>query len=206
MYQRVLCHRVAAAALACATLTAQSNPAQNPGSDLVRQGIQLDLNGQYAEARRLFARAIATAPTPQAKTAAVRAIALSYAFENDCQGAIPYEKQLYEMYLEQQDFHNAGEMANELARICLEAGAFDEAQAWYQIGHDAGLKEPGIKPDRRDLWEFRWEHAQARLAMRRGEGDPRQRHESGPGDLLSLSDGVRGVVRRGPPDGARGAA
>jgi tetratricopeptide (TPR) repeat protein len=36
------------------------------------------------------------------------------------------------------------------------------------VGHDAGLKEPGIKPARVDLWNFRWEHAQARLAARRG--------------------------------------
>jgi hypothetical protein len=29
-------------------------------------------------------------------------------------------------------------------------------------------KEPDIKPAQKDLWEFRWEHAQARIAARRG--------------------------------------
>jgi hypothetical protein len=28
----------------------------------------------------------------------------------------------------------------------------------------AGLREPDIQPARRDLWDFRWEHAPARLA------------------------------------------
>ncbi len=36
------------------------------------------------------------------------------------------------------------------------------------MGHDTGLKEPDIKAARQDLWEFRWEHAQARIAARSG--------------------------------------
>jgi len=38
------------------------------------------------------------------------------------------------------------------------------------------LKEPDIKPARRDLWEFRWEHAQARIAARRGDQAEAQKH------------------------------
>ena len=38
------------------------------------------------------------------------------------------------------------------------------------------MKEPDIKPARRDLWEFRWEHAQARIAARRGNQAEAQKH------------------------------
>jgi tetratricopeptide (TPR) repeat protein len=67
-------------------------------------------------------------------------------------------------------------MADELARVCIESGDLDESYKWYQTGHDAGLREPGLKPDRKDLWDFRWEHAQARIAARRGKADEAQKH------------------------------
>ena len=38
------------------------------------------------------------------------------------------------------------------------------------------MKEPDIKPARKDLWEFRWEHAQARIAARRGNQAEAQKH------------------------------
>src|SRR5256884_4773631 len=46
----------------------------------------------------------------------------------------------------------------------------------YEIGHDTGLKEPEIKPARQNLWNFRWEHAQARIAARRGDQAEAQKH------------------------------
>ena len=52
----------------------------------------------------------------------------------------------------------------------------DTAHHWYQLGHDIGLKEPEIKPARQDLWEFRWEHAQARIAARRGNQAEAKKH------------------------------
>jgi tetratricopeptide (TPR) repeat protein len=52
----------------------------------------------------------------------------------------------------------------------------DAAYRWYEIGHETGLKEPDIKPARRDLWEFRWEHAQARIAARRGNQAEGEEH------------------------------
>ena len=139
-------------------------------------GVLLDLMGQYAEARKLFAKAIDAAPTPANKGQALRSMAMSYAFESNCKEAAKYESQLYEMNLAAKDFYNAGEIANELARVCIESGDFDTAQKWYQTGHDVGLREPGLKPDRADLWEFRWEHAQARLAARRGKKEEAQKH------------------------------
>jgi len=139
-------------------------------------GVLLDLMGQYAEARKLFTKAIETAPTPAGKGQALRSMAMSYAFESNCKEAVKYESQLYEINLAAKDFYNAGEIADELARVCIDSGDLDTAQKWYQTGHDAGLREPAIKPDRVDLWEFRWEHAQARIAARRGKKDEAQKH------------------------------
>src|SRR4029077_667223 len=66
------------------------------------------------------------------------------------------------------DFFRQGEVADEAARVCIDSGDLETAYDWYQTGYETGLKEPDIKPARKDLWEFRWEHAQARIAGRRG--------------------------------------
>jgi tetratricopeptide (TPR) repeat protein len=139
-------------------------------------GSILDLLGRYAEARPHFQKAIELASGPDEQARALRSMAVSYAFENDCAGATNYESQAYDVYLKAGDFYNAGEAANELARICIEAGELDAAAKWYQTGHDAGLKEPEIKPARVDLWNFRLEHAQARIAVRRGNKADADRH------------------------------
>lgn len=150
--------------------------AQAPSSDLLRQGAALDLQGRTAEARRLFQSAIDDAASPQAKAQAERAMAISWAFDNNCEQAAKYEQPVHEYYLAEKDFYNAGEIANELARICIEAGKLDEAERWYRIGREVGLREPDIAPDRRDLWEFRTEHALARLAARRGNRAEAEKH------------------------------
>jgi tetratricopeptide (TPR) repeat protein len=142
----------------------------------VQAGGVLDLMGQYAEARTEFTRAIDGATAPADKARAARAMAVSYGFQRNCDGAAKYEAPLYQSYLDAKDFFNAGEVANELARLCLESGATDQAATWYQRGYQAGLQEPGLKPERKDLWEFRWEHAQARLAARRGQPAEAQKH------------------------------
>ncbi len=139
-------------------------------------GIAFDLTGDSQEARAAFTRAMNFAGSPQQKAQAQRSMAMSYAFESDCANAAKYEVPVYEMYLAEKDYYNAGEMADELARVCIDGGHLDEAAKWYQTGHDAGLREPDIKPDRRDLWEFRWEHAQARIAARRGNKAEAQKH------------------------------
>jgi tetratricopeptide (TPR) repeat protein len=146
--------------------------------------VQADLNGRYTEARQLFKRAIDGGDTLQAKARAIRAMAMSYAFESDCQGATPYSTQLYDMYLAAKDFYNAGEMVNELARVCIEAGAFDDAEKWYRTGRQAGLRESGLSDARRDLWEFRTEHALGRLAIRRGNKAEAQTHVAAANPIL----------------------
>jgi tetratricopeptide (TPR) repeat protein len=137
-------------------------------------GVLLDLMGRYGEARKYFGKAIEVAPTPQAKGQAQRAMAMSYAFEGDCKNAAKYEGPLYEQYLAAKDYYNAGEMADELARVCIDADNLDDAYAWYRKGHEAGLNE--TDPKQQDLWNFRWEHALGRIAARRGKTDEAQKH------------------------------
>jgi Flp pilus assembly protein TadD len=139
-------------------------------------GVALDLTGKYADARSYFSKAIEFARSPEQTAQAQRSMAMSYAFEGDCGNAARYETPVYEMYVADKDFFNAGEIADELARVCIDAGNLDEASKWYKVGHDTGLREPDIKPDRRDLWEFRWEHAQARIAARSGNKADAQKH------------------------------
>ncbi len=139
-------------------------------------GVVLDLIGRGGEARKYFAQAIASASTPQAKAAAERAMAMSYAFDGDCADSAKYEQMVFEYYASTNDPYQEGEIADEAARVCIDAGDLDAAYKWYQKGHDAGLKEPDIKPDRVDLWNFRWEHAQARIAARRGNRAEARKH------------------------------
>lgn len=151
-----------------------ANPDSFPAN--MQTGIVLDLLGQYAEARKHFDKAIAVAPTPQNRISAHRAMAMSYAFERNCAGAAKHEAPLYEDYLKAGDFFMAGEIANELARVCLESGDLDAAEKWYRTGYEAGPKEPNIAPARKDLWDFRWHHAQGRLAARRGNAAEAKKH------------------------------
>jgi tetratricopeptide (TPR) repeat protein len=151
--------------------------AQDPAADLLREGRQMDLSGQYSQARERFQKALQLATTAQAKALAQRSMAVSYAFEGDCKNAVKYEGPLYQTYLDSKSFFEAGETADELARICIDAGDLDQAYQWYQKGHEAGLNQPEEK--QKDLWNFRWEHALARLAARRGNKAEAQKHVQG---------------------------
>jgi tetratricopeptide (TPR) repeat protein len=142
----------------------------------VAAGVVLDLLGRGAEARQNFTKAIEAAATPQAKASIQRRMAMSYAFEGDCQGAARFAQQVFDYQVAQKNFFQQGEIANELARVCLEAGDVDTAEKWYKTGYETGLKEPDIKPARVALWKFRWEHAQARIAARRNRKDAAWKH------------------------------
>ena len=126
---------------------------------------------------RSSSRAIDARHDTEEKARAQRAMAMSYAFERDCAGAAKYEAPLYEGYLAAKDFFNAGEIANELARVCLESGK--PGRGGHLVQRRAtmpGVQEANITPARQDLWEFRQEHAQARIAARRGQAAEAQKH------------------------------
>ena len=134
-------------------------------------GVALDLMGRYAEAQPYFAQAIKVAVKPLDKALAQRAMAIARGFAGDCKGAEKYEADAYDFYLKTSDFYNAGEVADELGRLCIDAGDFNRSYQWYEKGHDTGLQEEKLGDDRKDLWNFRWAHARARLAVRRGKID-----------------------------------
>jgi tetratricopeptide (TPR) repeat protein len=161
-------------ALALYRETLKTSPSSVPAN--IAAGSVLDLKGQGEEARKYFAKAMEIADSPEHRAMAQRATAISYAFEGDCKKSIEYEQQVFDFYGSVQNFFQQGEIADEAARVCIELGNLDTAYHWYQVGHKTGLKEPDIKAARVDLWEFRWEHAQARLAARRGNQAEAQKH------------------------------
>lgn len=138
-------------------------------------GIALDLKGEYQEARQHLNRAIELAPT-ETKTQALRVMAMSYAFEGNAAEAGKYEQQVFDARLAKQDFPGAAEIANELARIELESGDFDNAFKWYKTGYETALRKPDMNDAEKNLWAFRWEHAQAQIAARRGQAGEAQKH------------------------------
>jgi tetratricopeptide (TPR) repeat protein len=171
------------AALALYRQTPQTSQDSLPANNAA--GSVLDLMGQGEEARQYFGKAIQVADTPEHKAMAQRAMAMSYAFEGNCKKTIQYKQLVFNYYGSVKDFFRQGEIADEAARVCIDSynphnpDPVDDlyiAAHWCQLGHDTGVKEPDIKPARRDLWDFRWEHAQARIAARRGNQAEAQKH------------------------------
>jgi tetratricopeptide (TPR) repeat protein len=135
-------------------------------------GIAFDLMGKSPEAQKYFQKAIDFAAAPAAKSAALRAMAMSFAFEADCRNTAKYEDLASEYFRTAEDapdrFYQQGELADEAARVCIDSGDLTTAELYYTKGRDAGLKQPNIPADRVKLWNFRYQHAMARLAARRG--------------------------------------
>jgi tetratricopeptide (TPR) repeat protein len=162
--------------------TLQISPDSFPAN--IAAGSVLDLMGQGEEARQYFGKAIQVAAAPEHKAMAQRAMAMSYAFEGNCKKTVQYEQQVFNYFGSAKDFFQQGEIADEAARVCIDSGDLDTAYDWYQLGHETGLKEPNIKPARQDLWEFRWEHAQARIAARRGNQPEAEKHVAAAKSIL----------------------
>lgn len=161
-------------ALALYRNTLETSPDSLPAH--IAAGSVLDLMGKGEEARKYFSKAIELAENPEHKAGAERAMAMSYAFEGNCAKTIEYEQRVFDYYGGMRNFFEQGEIADEAARVCIDSGDLKSAEKWYKIGHEAGMKEPDIKPARQDLWNFRWEHAQARIAARRGDRTEAQKH------------------------------
>jgi tetratricopeptide (TPR) repeat protein len=161
-------------ALALYRQTLQMSPSSFTAN--IAAGSVLDLMGQGEEARQYFGKAIQVADAPEHKAMAQRSMAMSYAFEGNCTKTVQYEQQVFNYFGSAKDFFQQGEIADEAARVCIDSGDLDTAYDWYQLGHETGLKEPDIKPARQDLWKFRWEHAQARIAARRGNQPEAEKH------------------------------
>jgi tetratricopeptide (TPR) repeat protein len=140
----------------------------------LESGIAFDLKGDYAAAREHLKKAIDVAPADQ-KNRALRVMAFSYAFESNAAEAEKYEKQVFDVLMAKPDFEAAAGVANELARIKLESGDIDGAAKWYKTGYDTAMRKMEMKDADKNLWTFRWAHAQARIASRRGQRDEAQK-------------------------------
>src|SRR5215470_10697246 len=140
----------------------------------LESGIALDLKGDYAAAREHLKKAIEVAPVDQ-KNRALRVMAFSYAFESNSGEAEKYEKKVFDAQIAKSDYEAAAGVANELARIKLESGDIDGAASWYRTGYETALRKADLNDADKNLWAFRWAHAQARVAARRGQRDEAQK-------------------------------
>lgn len=138
-------------------------------------GVVLDLEGNYTEAHEHFNKAMAVAPA-ESNGQALRAMAVSYAFEGNTFKAAEYETQVFNARLAKRDSVGAAEICNELARIYLDASDPDNAYKWYKMGYNTATKKTDLTDADKHLWRFRWESAQARIAARRGNADDAKQH------------------------------
>lgn len=156
------------------SIGAAQSAASTPRADSLRDVTRLDVAGSTTKARELLQALILSAPDPAAKAAAQRATAMSYAFDGDCANAARTEELVIaywatrEQAEPQNAFYQEGEMANEAARVCIDAGDLTTAERYYRRGTALGLKEPDPKTHPASLWHFRLAHALGRLAARRG--------------------------------------
>lgn len=139
-----------------------------------RQAQALDRDGKGTEARVIWQRLIANAADAEAKAGAQRRMAMSYGFEHNCAGAVKYEEMVIGYWVTrekeepQNAFYQQGEMANEAARICIDAGDLGTAEKLYLRGAALGNREPEPRTHPQSLWDYRTAHARARLAAQRG--------------------------------------
>jgi len=188
---------LSAALFAAVALAQPPQFGRGGGSETMRQATQLDLEGKGAEARALFQKEIESAASPAAKANAQRAMAMSWAFEGNCKKTGDYEQMVIEYWVTQESaephnaFYQEGEMADEAARVCIDAGDLDAAAAWYKKGHDLGLKEPDAPADRKLLWDYRWQHAEARIAARRGNRAEAEKHVAAARNDLDQMTGLK---------------
>ena len=169
--------------VACLTspLSAQQGGDRTPRGDSLRQAQRLDIDGKHAEARAIFQKLIDNAPDPLAKAVAQRRMAISHGFEGHCAETVRYEEMVIDYWKTrekeepQNAFYQEGEMANEAARICIDAGDLTTAERMYKRGAELGNKEPEPRTHPKSLWDFRIAHALARVAARKGDKAEAQR-------------------------------
>jgi len=169
--------------IACLTspLAAQQGADRTPRGDSLRQAQRLDVDAKHAEARAIFQKLIDNAPDPAAKAVAQRRMAMSHGFEGHCAETARYEEMVIDYWKTrekeepQNAFYQEGEMANEAARICIDAGDLTTAERMYRRGSELGNKEPEPRTHPKSLWDYRLAHALARIAARKGDKAEAQR-------------------------------
>lgn len=161
------------AAIAVALLAAPALLPAQRGNGPYTEAYRLDTEGKTKESRAIIQHMIDTASVPAAKAAAQRAMAMSYAFDGDCDNVVKYETMVIDYWKTreveepQNAFYQEGEMANEAARVCLDAGHREVAEKYYRLGYELGMKEPEPKTHAKSLWDYRLAHALGRIAARK---------------------------------------
>ncbi|HEV2398948.1 MAG TPA: tetratricopeptide repeat protein [Candidatus Sulfotelmatobacter sp.] len=138
-------------------------------------GIALDLKGEYAKAQEHLTKAVEVAPAEN-KQQALRSLAFSYAFAGDAFKASEPEMQVFNARMAKGDLVGAAETCDELARLYLELNDPDHAYKWYKMGYDTVSRKADLSEADKNLWRFRWESAQARVAARRGQAEDARHH------------------------------
>jgi len=161
------------AALAIVNRVLASDPKSYEAN--LQAGMLLDLKGDYDQARQHLAQAVELAPADR-RVQALRTTSVSYAFQCNLPQVSNHEQQAYDLQLKEQKFTDAAGTANELARIDLECGDTTAAGKWYKSGYETALRKSDLPEADRDLWTFRWENAQARIAAREGNRQDAEAH------------------------------
>lgn len=169
----------AAVALVATSLATGVGAAQGGGRGgppgPAREAAQLDRDGKTTQARAIYQAMIDSADTPSAKAAAQRQMAMSYAFDGDCANTLKYEQMVIDYWKTREQaepqnaFYQQGEMADEGARVCVDAGDLAHGEKWYRLGYELGNKEPEPRTHPKSLWDYRLAHALGRIAARRGD-------------------------------------
>jgi tetratricopeptide (TPR) repeat protein len=133
-------------------------------------GLVLDLKLRYADARSHLSKALELAPD-EAKTQVMNALAVSYAFEGNAKEAASFYQKVYDGQIADSNFGAAAGTANALGRVYLETGDVANARRWYQTGYESARRQPDLSTEQLAIWEFRWLHAQARIAARAGQAE-----------------------------------
>ncbi len=156
-----------------ASLHAQRGRVGAPGP--MHDAAQLDVDGKTVQARALYLSVLDTTTDPAAKANVQRSIAMSYAFDGDCANTVKYEQMVIDYWETREQaepqnaFYQEGEMADEGARVCVDAGDLDTGEQWYRKGYALGTKEPAPQTHPKSLWDYRLAHALGRIAARRGD-------------------------------------
>jgi tetratricopeptide (TPR) repeat protein len=132
-------------------------------------GVACDLRGDYAEARKHFTKALELA-AEDGKNQALTAMGVSYAFDRDIRNAAKFYQQVFDREMTLSDYAGAADAADALGGVYLESGDFENALKWYQTAYETARRQPDLPGAQLDLGTMRWAAAQARIAVRRGNG------------------------------------
>jgi tetratricopeptide (TPR) repeat protein len=117
-------------------------------------------------------------------------MAVAHAFEGDAAESAKYYQKVFDRQIAANAPDAAAGTANALGRVYLETGDAANAEKWYRTGYETAKKIATRTPEDVDLWEMRWQHAQARIAARRKQFGAARKH----------ADAVRTIVEQGNLD------